>query len=214
MGKKLKRIEEIDGYSIIRGWEDCPTDPEQTRAAVEAAVQKNPELAKMDLEKLFEMYEVLSENLGPGKKHFTEADDGVLEGKFDTLQEKQLLTETLEVVADFRGVEYWKLENTRWSKIKIEHIGETVPSGAFLPEALTGEQQAEIAAQGEADRIAALSPDEKEAEKQAKIKAVMKEALARKQEAEFEAEVNDTPMEFDSVAWAQEQKAQIEAKYA
>jgi hypothetical protein len=215
MEKKLKRIEELDGYIIIRGYEDCPFNPEETKAAVAAAVKKNPALKEMGLEELIEKHRVCFDNVGPGKKLFADSDYGVLEEKFDTLEENQLLTEALQVIPDLRGVEYWQKEASRWTHVKIVKIGEDVPKkGAVLPDKLTAEQREEIAVQERADRIAALSPDEKDAEKQAQIKAVFKEALARKQEAELEAEVNDTPMAFDSVAWARERKTEIEAQYA
>jgi hypothetical protein len=168
----------------------------------------------MGLVALFETYEVCSDNLGPGKKYFAEADYGVLEAKFDALEKNQLLTEALDIISDFRDVEYWQKENSRWTKTKIAQIGEKVPENAIFPNKLTAEQSAEIATQERADRIAALPPDAKEAEKQAQIKAVVKEALARKQEAELEAELNDSPMEFAPVAWARERKTEIEAVYA
>jgi hypothetical protein len=44
MKKMIKRLKEIDGYSIIQGYEACPVDPEATKAAVEEAVRKNPDL--------------------------------------------------------------------------------------------------------------------------------------------------------------------------
>jgi hypothetical protein len=224
----IERFEEIDGYTVIRGVERCPLNPEATKAAAEEAIKKNPDLKKIDLNTLYEMYEVCSDNLGPGKKHITEAKGAVFEEKLDEIQRqeqeqsqkkeqrqgRQLLTEEAGVVPDLRGVEYWQKTNGRWAKTKIEHINEMVPSGAILPDLLTGDQRSEIAAQEQADRIAALSPDEKEEEKQAQIKAVIKEALTRKQEAELEAEVNDTPVEFDHVAWARERKAEIETQYA
>jgi hypothetical protein len=75
---------------------------------------------------------------------------------------------------------------------------------------LTSPQRDEIAAQEKVDRIAALSPGEKAAEKQAQIKAVIHEAVIKKQEAELEAEVNDTPLAFDPVAWVRERKSEME----
>jgi hypothetical protein len=43
---------------------------------------------------------------------------------------------------------------------------------------------------------------------------VIHEAVIKKQEAELEAEVNDTPLTFDPVAWVRERKGEIEALYA
>jgi hypothetical protein len=214
MKQMTEIIEEVDGYSIIRGFDVCPVDPEATKAAVAEQIKKNPDLAHTDLETLFETYEECSKNLGPGRKPISEAEYAARKAKFDVLGEHQLLTEALEIIPDFRTAEYWQKTNSRWGKYKIEHLGKTVPAKAVLPDALTGAQRSEIAAQERADRITALSPEEKEAEKQAQIKAVIHEAVIKKQEAELEAEVNDTSMEFDPVIWVRERKSEIEAVYA
>jgi hypothetical protein len=152
--------------------------------------------------------------MGPGRKLVSEDEYTAHKARFDALGEHECLTEGLETIPDFRNVEYWQELNGRWGKQKIEHVGETVPADAVLPEALNEAQRAEIAAQELADRIAALSPEEKETEKQARIKAVIREAALKKQEAEIEAGVNDTILTFDPVAWVREQKEEIEALYA
>ncbi|MDR1249241.1 MAG: hypothetical protein LBK63_08065, partial [Treponema sp.] len=133
---------------------------------------------------------------------------------FEALKEHQCLTEDLETISDFRNSEYWQKQNGRWEKRKIERLGEIIPSDAVVSDALTAPQRAEIAAQEKAERIAALSPEDKAAEKQAQIKAVVHEAVIKRQEAELEAEMNDTPLTFDPVAWASERKSEIEAIYA
>jgi hypothetical protein len=214
MKQMVEIIEEIDGYSIIRGFDTCPVNPEATKAAVERQIAENPALANTDLETLFETYVVYSMNLGPGRKCVTEAEYDEHKSKFDALQEHQLLAKELEIIPDFRNTEYWKKSGGRWGKIKSAHIGEVVPANAVLPDALTEAQRAEIAAQERADRIAALSPEDREKEKQAQIKAVIHEAAIKKQEAELEAGVNDTLLTFDSVAWARGRKEEIEALYA
>jgi hypothetical protein len=214
MKQMIEILEKIDGHTIIKGFDVCPIDPEATKAAVEDQIKKNPDLAQTDLKTLFATYAVYSVNPAPGRKLISEADYGVHKAQFDALKEHQCLTEELEIIPDFRNTEYWEQLEGRWVKHKIEHIGETVPATAFLPDALTEAQRAEIAAQEQTDRIAALSPEEKEAEKQARIKAVIHEAVIKKQEAELEAEVNDTPLTFDSVAWSRERKSEIEVLYA
>jgi hypothetical protein len=214
MKQMTEILEEIDGYSIIRGFDVCPVDPEATKAAIEERIKKNPEIAQTDPATLFENFCVYSMNVGSGRKRVTEADYAARKAKFDALGEHQCLTEELEVIPDFRTVEYWRKQGNRWGKYKIEHVGETVPGDAFLPDALNETQRAGIAAQERADRIAALSPDEKAAEKEARIKAVIHEAVIKKQEADLEAEVNDTALAFDPVAYVRECKSEIEALYA
>ena len=207
-------FEEIDGYTVIRGFDACPIDPEATKVAVENEIKNNPALADADLKNLFGTYAVYSTNVGPGRRLLSEAEYTTRKAAFDALEEHHLLTEELEVIPDLRNTEYWHKANGRWEKIKIICLGETVPSDAVLPDALTEAQRGEIAAQERADRIAALPAAEKEAEKQAQIKAVIHEAVIKKEEAELEAEVNDTPLTFDPVVWVRERKEEIEALYA
>jgi hypothetical protein len=214
MKQMIEIFEEIDGYTIIRGFDVYPVDPEATKAAVEEEVRKNPALADVDLETLFDTYAVYSPNLGPGREAISDTEYTSYKVKFDALGEHECLTEESGVRADFRGTDYWQKSGGRWEKIKIEHIGEVIPAGTFAPDALTTQQREEIAAQVSMDRIAALPPEEKEKEKQAQIKAAIHEAVMKKQEAELEAEVNNAPMEFDSVAWVRERKSEIEALYA
>jgi hypothetical protein len=187
MKQMIERLEALDGYSVVRGFNVCLYDPEATKAAVEEQIVKNPALAHADMETLFETYAVYSDNTGPERKAISEDAYAAHKAKFETLKEHQCLTEALKIIPDFRNVEYWKKQNGRWGKTKIEHIGETIPSGAVVADALTAPQHAEIAAQEKADRIAALSLGDKEAEKQAQIKAVIHEAVIKKQEAELEA---------------------------
>jgi hypothetical protein len=214
MKQMTEILEEIDGYTIIRGFDVCPVDPEATKAAVENEIRGNHTLSGANLENLFNTHVVYSANAGPGRKLISEAEYTTRRAAFDALEEHQLLTEELEVIPDFRNTEYWQKPEGRWEKIKIVRPGVTIPADAVLPDALTEAQRMEIAAQEGLDRIAALSPAEKEAEKQARIKAVIHEAVIKKQEAELEAEVNDTPLTFDPVAWVREQKEEIEALYA
>jgi hypothetical protein len=214
MKQMIELLEEVDGYSLIRGFDVCPVDPEATKAAVKEQIGKNPALAQGDLGTLFETYAVQSGNTGPGRKAIGEDDGAVHKEKFEALGEYRRLTEGLETITNFRDSEYWQKQAGRWIKTKIECLGEIIPSDAFVSDTLTAAQRAEIAMQEKADRIAALSPEDKAAEKQAQIKAVIHEAVIKKQEAELEAEVNDTPLTFDSVAWARERKSEIEAIYA
>jgi hypothetical protein len=213
MKQMTEILEVIDGHSVIRGFETCPVDPEATRKAVEARLAENPARATGDIKSLFEENEVCFVNTGPGRKLLSEAEYAAHRAQFDALGEHQLLTEALQVIQDYRGTEYWKKTNSRWGKTKILSIGETVPAGAVLPDALNEAQRGEIAVQERADRIAALSPEANEAETQARISAVIREAVLKKQEAELEAEVNGTEMAFDPVAWVRERKTEIEALY-
>jgi hypothetical protein len=124
------------------------------------------------------------------------------------LKEHEKLAIEGAVIPDNRGVEYWRKQGGAWAKTKIEDAGVPLPPGAVLPESLTETQRAEIAAQEEAARTAALTPEQKAAEMEARINAVKREAALKKTEAEITGE------EFDAKAWFNQQKAEIEAKYA
>jgi hypothetical protein len=214
MKQMIEILEEIDGYSVICGFDVCPFDPEATKAVVEEQIRQNPNLAQTNLETLFATYAVYSVNPEAGQKLVSEDEYTDHKARLDTLEEHQCLTEDLETISDFRNVKYWQKLDGRWGEHKIEHLDETVPVDAILPDALNAALREEIAVQERADRIAALSPEEKESEKQAQIKAVIHEAVIKKQEAEIEAGVNETSLTFDPVAWVREQKREIEALYA
>jgi hypothetical protein len=210
----VKILEKIGKHTIIRGVEDCPVDPEQTALNVEEQIKQNPALASLDLKELYDRFAAYSTNLGPERELLSDAECPVCQAKFAALEEHQCLTDELKIISDFIGVEYWQKTDGRWAKRKIADLGTIVPADAVLPDSLTEEQRAEIAVQERADRIAALSAAEKEAEKKQKIQDVIHQANIRRQEAELEAEVNDTALTFDAVAWARERKSEIEAMYA
>jgi hypothetical protein len=145
---------------------------------------------------------------GEGEKHLTKAEEALLAGKLSGLQKYEALTLTGEIIPDNRGREYWEKTGGVWAKTKIEEIGEGMPDGAILPESLTQAQRTEIAAQTEAERIAALTPEAKAAEKQGRLDAAADEAdrLSRR------AVIQGT--EFDAAAYYAGKQAEIEALYA
>ena len=164
---------------------------------------------------------------GPGQKILTPAEEADLAPKFAALQERirqaeeakktdpsantavrEKLTLEGEIVPDYRGVEYHKKTSGKWKKVKIEAIGEALPVGAILPNDLTPEQKAEIAAQTEADRLEGLTPEQKAAEKKSRLNAVADEAYRLEQRARIQGE------DFDTAAYYAEKSAEIDAAYA
>jgi hypothetical protein len=207
--KDVEFVQEIDGYRIIQGFSFLSADPVETAKAVKEAIIKNPDLAEIDRETLYKNFAVYTTNdPGPGGKFITKEERAEHEALFVALQQHQLLTDALEIIPDFRDVEYWLSEGSRWAKTKIKNIGVEVPEGAVLPDALTADQQAEIAVQNEADRIAALEPEAKAAEKQDRLDAAADEADRLSRRAQIQAKA------FDAAAWYGEQAEGIEAKYA
>jgi hypothetical protein len=140
------------------------------------------------------------------KKH--EAENKDKEKKPPCVEKYQRVTTDGEIVPDYRGVEYWRKSSGKWVKEKIEKVGITLPSGAKLTDALTPEIQAEISAQQEADRLAALTPEQKASEIEGRVNALKREAVLKKQDAEIADET------FDAKAWFQAEKASVQQKYA
>jgi hypothetical protein len=151
---------------------------------------------------------------GPGEKHLGPAEETLLTEKWAELRQEQqeqkhrVLTLAGEVIPDWRGAEYYLKTAGTWAKVKVEHIGEPLPEGSVLSDSLTPEQRAEIAGQAEAERIAALSPEEKEAERQARLDALADEADRLDRRARIQGS------DFDAAAWYRENKVPVEAKYA
>jgi hypothetical protein len=145
---------------------------------------------------------------GDNAKILSEAEEADLVPKHAALKEHEALTLSGEIIPEWRGTEYHLKTGGTWAKAKIEHINEELPEGAVLPDDLTADQRAEIAAQGEAERIAALDPEAKEAEKQAMLDSAADEADRLERRAKIQGK------DFDTAAWYAEKRDEIEAKYA
>jgi hypothetical protein len=146
---------------------------------------------------------------GPGEKHLSPAEEADLVPKWAALGKHEALTLTGDVIPFMQGAEYWEKdeETDRWAKTKIAVVGEALPDGAILPDSLTPGQRAEIAAQDESDRIAALNPEAKEAEKNARLDEAADEADRLSRRALIQGK------SFDAAAWYAEKQDGIEAKY-
>jgi hypothetical protein len=118
------------------------------------------------------------------------------------------LTDSLEYIPDFTGIEYLIKENGEWDKRIVEDAGIPLPEGSVLPDAMTPGQRDELQAQNERNRIASLSAKEKADEKVKSLASAKTEARVKKEEAEIADEA------FDAKAWYQNRKAEIELKYA
>jgi hypothetical protein len=131
-----------------------------------------------------------------------------IQQKLDGRGPGQQLLDSLEFIADCRGVEYWIERSGNWRKEKIEEIGIALPKDAVLPANLTEDQQKEIFDQEEAERIAGLSVGERAEEKSIKLHALAREAIMKAEEAELLGEI------FDKKAWLFSKRAQIDLVYA
>jgi hypothetical protein len=208
----IEIIEKIGTYTIIRGFDTAPINPPATEAVVRQAIKTNPALAETNQRTLWDTYAVYSEDFGERGRAITEAQYAEHKKLLDKLGKHQLLTDDLQIIPDFRDVEYWLQQGGRWAKTKMgkdeNQIGQPLPNGAFLEEDLSPEAKEAIAVQNEADRIAALTPEAKQAEKAARLDSLADEADRQERRAKIQGK------DFDAAVWSQEHKAPIEAKYA
>jgi uncharacterized protein YqgV (UPF0045/DUF77 family) len=131
--------------------------------------------------------------------------------KMKLLNEGERLLDDGTVVVDQVGTKYWTKPTDTWIETEITELGDTVPaSGAFLHEDLTTAQLVEIADQRELDRIAALTTEEKDQEKQAMIDQAARDAGALKSQYEIENRLDPLG---DAQAWYAAKVAEIDAKY-
>jgi hypothetical protein len=117
-------------------------------------------------------------------------------------------------IPDFRGTSYWQQDakNGRWANTTITRLGDTVPAGVTLDAALTDADKQAIAAQFEADRVGALTPDAKLAEAQA-AQTQAKAQAAQTQGEEVIAGTSVATALTDAQAQYKAALAAINAKY-
>jgi hypothetical protein len=200
---RIQKIDEVDIY--LPPLQDPTVDPQATKIKTAALTDAAP--GSEAWRKVFMQNPVYS-NPGPGYCLIDEETAAKLQEKFNFLKENEALAVSGEIIADFRGVEYWEKDEAGWGKHRIDRMGTRIPQGAILPDSLTSEQRAEIAAQHDAERIAALPPDKLREEEQAAIQAAKSEARIKKEEADIAEEP------FDAKAWFRNRKAEIESKYS
>jgi hypothetical protein len=206
---KSVRFSVTNGYNVVYGVSLVSIDPEETRIAISAAlkipVDDVPFLE--NLNQLIEQYAAYPQP-GPGELHVNDDEGASVESSLAMLGKHEKLTLEGEIIPDWVGTKYHLKTGDTWTEAEITTIGEALPGGAVLPDDLTTEQRAEIAAQKEVERIAALDPDAKEAEKQAQLDALADEADKLSRRAAIQGK------DFDAAAWYQERQGSIEEKYA
>jgi hypothetical protein len=208
--KKLAIISQVEtengAVTVIRGFSDRTINPVETQKKIEEAKKLNPNLKNIKEKTLFKTYAVYL-TPGPGRKPLPDDELEALSNKFDWLEPHQELTEGGEIIPNWIGTEYWKREGGRWEKVKIALAGVAVPPDGILPDALSPEQHKEIGEQQEAERIAALSPEQRAGEVQERLDGLAGEAAEKEKRAQIQG------TSFDPAAWYQEKKAALEARY-
>jgi hypothetical protein len=209
---------EVDGYQIITSANDASADPEATKAEIAKQEGVDIELV-LELDNYEELFEKNKVYFRPGPNQINMEDpeaDPLIE-KFKGLNKNRLLTLSGETVLNYIGTEYYLLENGKWKKIKIEHVGE-IPYGPTQEE-LTPEQSEEIMAQEESERkakaqeeekkrICCMTPEERDEALQRELDALADEAAKLEKRAQIQGKV------FDPITWYQEQAAPVREKYS
>ena len=120
----------------------------------------------------------------------------------------QQLLMTGEYVTDLRGRDFYI--GPPWKHMVIDTLGEDLPKGAIMTDQLTDAQRAEISVQEEADRIAALSPADRDAEAQRAKDGALAQAAVTRSQLEI---AGDTKALAKSQAEYQDAVAGIAEKY-
>jgi hypothetical protein len=197
---KILYKEKIGGYSVIRYIADAAVDSEKTKERIAPLIK--PKMKEEEAKQLF------MENLVYGKpgsegELIEDARAEQIQKKINEKGDNRLLLDNGKYIPDYCGVEYWIKASGGWAQKKVEEIGLPLPTGAILQDELTEEQQKEISAQKEGERIAALSNKEKSEEVQTRLRALAREANQKAEDAELLEEV------FDKQAWFQLKKTEI-----
>ena len=148
----------------------------------------------------------------PGEEIITVEKYNEYMGLSENLESGQALCKNCDIIQDRRGVEYWLNGDNGWEKIKIEHINVEITDGAILPVDLTPENIAEITDEAEVRRIAGLSVDDKDTEKQLVIDGVATQAAAMRSKLEIQGSTAGDALTA-SQDWYNEEVGKIDAKY-
>jgi hypothetical protein len=169
---KVQYTTQDGAYRIVTGIGDAAVDPEATKQRIAPLITAG--MTKQEIDQLF-MAHVVYAQPGPGGEL---VDDTAAEAVREKLAAKgahRELLESGEYLTNVRGLEYWIKRSGRWGKETVGEIGTVVPAKAVLPAELTEEQRREIAGQEEADRVAALTPEQRTGEQLAEIQAKLAE---------------------------------------
>ena len=229
---ELKQTEEYETYSvralsIAQKTKDHilllgkRTKTEEAKIAKEEAVEKLSaeivllqEALKGDLttlnEKSKELHELHLIYFEPKLGEEIIEDDSLVEA-FGGLQDDEALKIDGTKIPNHKGKHFFTKENGEWLERKVKKIGETIPSNAKLPEDLTTDDVEEISKSNEKRRVKALSPADKNKEKQDALKNLLVAAANKKTQLEILGD--DDPLKH-SQDWYNEKKSKLEEKYA
>ena len=203
---KVVYKDKIDNHTVIRFLDNAAVDSEKTKEKIAPLITED--MTEEEVEQLY-MANLVYASVGH-EAELVDIETGEhLQQKLNEREANQLLLESGDFIADYRGTEFWVKTSGKWVKEKIEKIGIALPVGAILQENLFQQEkeQAEIAVQEEEDRLAKLTPKQLAVEKEAEIAKALREVSILK----GEYEIVDKP--FDAKAEFKLRKDKIYEKY-
>jgi hypothetical protein len=157
---KTKRTKSIGKYKIIRGIDDPTPNPVATEdeAFHHVTVAEYRAMSEEELKEPFNRHIVYADPRPEGVLIQNDVAENIL-SEITALNEHEKLQDNMEILPDWRGVEFWHKVDGVWYKQKIDKIGIMPPDGFILPDALTEDYHREIAAQEEMNRLTNLTAE-------------------------------------------------------
>lgn len=191
----------------VRGRDD--TEIENLNAEIEALKSQLETLQTVIREKRKEMIEENAVYLEPplGEFNLPEEEINALRLKFDNLDDGSYLLKDGTVIDDLRGFDYWEKVDDKWTRSKVEKLGENIDGNRVRPEDLKQKDIDEI----ESQRIGELSDEEKSVERDRLVQAATNEAVLLLGRLEL---VDDDPEALTKArAFLSTKKAEIDSIY-
>ena len=147
----------------------------------------------------------------PGEEVIEDAEAATIKTKMEAAYAADsVLTRDMKQVCDYRGNIYYKKISGKWQGQEISRLGIEPAKGSVLAKNLSEADLTEITEQAEADRIAALKPDARQAEKEAIITGLANMANAMRGRLEIQGDSKALQKAQD---WYNAEVAKAEAKY-
>jgi len=147
----------------------------------------------------------------PGNELVDDAEAEAIQTKLSAaIQAGVLLSRNLKQICDYRGRKFWKKISGKWQGQEISKIGIEPASGVIADVDLTEAQRAEISAQIETDRIAAMKTADRLAEKTAVLTALAGDGNAMRGRLEIQGDPDALKKSQD---WYNAEAVTVEAKY-
>jgi hypothetical protein len=135
-----------------------------------------------------------------------------LQKKFSELRPKQYLTIEGNIMTNKRGEKYWLKDEFGWTEFTVCELGEEIPTGAIHKDKLSNADIADIILQKEAERISKLTTEQKQHEKDEKMKRLLSFAAGKRSEYEISG-VNPENSLALSQKWYRDEASKLETLY-